>query len=68
LETADVEVLLCYGPDEPSRVPLGERRQLWERALPYLEGQAHPRTDYSDFAMGEFQNGERSLVIFEKSC
>jgi hypothetical protein len=68
LESADVEVLLCYGPDAPSRVVLAERRTLWERALPYLEGRPRSRGDHADFAVGEFQNGQRTLVIFEESC
>jgi hypothetical protein len=68
LDTADVEVLRCYGPDAPSRIPLAERRHLWERALPYLEGRPRPSGDHADFAVGEFQDGQRTLVIFEESC
>ncbi len=68
LWSADVQVLVCYGPGEPSRIPLAERRPLWEQALPYLEERPRPPGDYSDFDVAEFRDGQRSMVIFEQSC
>lgn len=69
LRSADVKVLLFYGPEPPREIAPGDRDALWQRMSPYLRSAEAGTSDSTDFLAGEFRDGERrSLLIIEEFC
>ena len=70
LHSPEIDVLLFYGPDAPTRIAPADRAALWQRVRPYLREPAHvDRRDHTRFDVAESTDDRRrSLLIIGESC